>query len=313
MTIDNELAEQAVTVQGLTQDIIRDIFTGMNWAPDSWLRALFRPLAWPGAHRFAGLCYRFERRTAEAGIVAAMQGMLLHFAQSVEVSGAEQIPANGPLLVLANHPGTFDSILLPAMLRRDDLRIVAWGWPLLRRLPETSRHMIYATDDPHQRMAVFRSTIRHLQAGGAVLIFPTSDLDPDPDAQPGSVQALRRWSASIGLLLRQVPEARVEIAIMSGVLVPRFLRHPLARLPRSAKSRRTAAELLQMLQQLVVPSSLRVVPRLSFGRSLALAELNAAPDSAGIHEAIIAEAEAVLARHMAPPRSAPYRLPGRLL
>jgi hypothetical protein len=199
------------------------------------------------------------------------------------------------------------------MLGRDDLQILAWGWPLLRRLPETSRHMIYATDDPHQRMGVFRAAIRRLQAGDALLIFPTSDLDPDPDAQAGSVEAFQRWSTSIELLLRQVPETRVQIAIMSGVLVPKFLRHPLARLPKSVKSRRTVAELLQMLQQLMLPWSLHVVPRLSFGRALSFEELTRGLGPAGIHQGMITEAESVLARHMAPPRPAPLRLEGRPL
>jgi hypothetical protein len=307
------VTEQSVSVEALTHDIIEDVYTGLNWAPDSWLRPLFRPLTWLGAHQFAALCSRFDRRVAEAGIAAAMQSMLLHFARTVEVSGVEQVPPEGPLLVLANHPGTFDSIFVSAMLRRDDLQILAWGWPLLRRLPETSRHMIYATDDPHQRMGVFRSAIHRLRAGDALLIFPTSDLDPDPDAQTGSSEAFRNWSASIELLLRQVPNTRVQIAIMSGVLVPRFLCHPLARLPKSAKSRRTVAELLQMLQQLVFPSSLRVVPRLSFGKLLTFEELTRGLGVAGIHQGMIAEAEEVLAGHMAPPRPPRCRLEGRPL
>jgi hypothetical protein len=305
------MAKRSFSVATLRHDLIEDVCTGLNWAPGSWLRLVFRPLMWIGAHLFARLCYRFDREVGEAGIVAAMRGFLLHFARSVEVSGAELVPPEGPLLVLANHPGTFDSIFVSAMLGRDDLQILAWGWPVLRRLPETSRHMIYATDDPHQRMGVFRSAIRCLKAGEALLIFPTSDLDPDPDAQSGSVEALQNWSASIEMLLQQVPGARVQIAIMSGVLAPRFLRHPLARLPKSVKGRRTVAELLQMLSQLVASSSVRLVPRLSFGRPLTFEELTRGQGVAGIHRGMIAEAEAVLTVHMASPRPATCRLEGR--
>jgi Acyltransferase len=302
-----------VTVAALRNDLIEDVCTGLNWAPDSWLRRVFMPLMWIGAHLFARLCYRFDRRVGEAGIAAAMQGFLLQFARSVEVSGGERVPSEGPLLVLANHPGTFDSIFVSAMLGRDDLQILAWGWPVLRRLPETSRHMIYATDDPHQRMGVFRSAIDRLRAGDAVLIFPTSDLDPDPDAQADSEEAFQRWSTSIGMFLRQVPETRVQVAIVSGVLAPRFLRHPLARLPKSVKGRRTVAELLQMLQQLVLPWSLHLVPRLSFGRLLTYEELARTESSEGMHQAVIAEAEALLAMHLTPPRPAPRLLEGRPL
>ena len=302
---------QHVSVRTLRQNVIEDVYTGLNWAPDSWLRLVFKPLVWIGAHMFARLCSRFDHEVAESGIVSAMHKVLLHFTTTVEVSGAEQIPPAGPLLILANHPGTFDSMFVSAMLRRDDLQILAWGWPLLRRLPATSQHMIYATDDPHQRMGVFRTAIRRLQAGKALLIFPTSDLDPDPDAQPGSVEALQNWSPSIEMLLRQAPGARVQIAIMSGVLVPRFLRHPLARLPKSVKGQRTVAELLQMLQQLVLPRSLHMTPRLSFGRPMTLQELSRELNVPRIQQGIITEAETVLANHMAPPRPAPLQLEGR--
>jgi len=304
---------QLVSVPALRHDLIEDVYTGLNWAPGSWLRPLFRPLVWLGAHQFAKLCSRFDHEVAESGIVSAMYRMLLHFAKTVELSGADQVPPEGPLLVLANHPGTFDSIFVSAMLRRNDLQILAWGWPLLRRLPATSRHLIYATDDAHQRMGVFRAAIRSLKAGEALLIFPTSDLDPDPDAQTGSVEAFRNWSPSVEMLLRQVPGTKVQIAIMSGVLVPRFLHHPLARLPESVKGRRTVAELLQMLQQLVLPRSLQVVPRLSFGRPTTFEDLTADPGVPGIQQGIIAEAETVLAQHMSPPRPAPCRLEGRPL
>ena len=307
------MTAQHVSVPALTQNIIEDVYTGLNWAPGSWLRPLFRPLVWLGAHQFAKLCSRFDREVAEAGIVSAMHRMLLHFATTAEVNGAEQIPPEGPLLILANHPGTFDSIFLSAMLRRDDLQLLAWGWPLLRRLPATSRHMIYATDDPHQRMGVFRAGIRSLKAGEALLIFPTSDLDPDPDVQPGSVESFQHWSTSAEMLLRQVPGARLQIAIVSGVLAPRLLRHPLARLPNSVKGRRTVAELLQMLQQLVLPRSLQLVPRVTFGRLMTFEELTAGLGDLGNHQGIIAEAETVLAQHMTPPRPAPFRLEGRPL
>jgi hypothetical protein len=71
----------------------------------------------------------------------------------------------------------------------------------------------------------------------------------------------------------RLPEARVQIAIMSGVLAPRFLHHPLARLPKSVKCRRTVAALLQMLQPLAFPWSIRMVPRLPFGRLVTFADL----------------------------------------
>jgi hypothetical protein len=70
------------------------------------------------------------------------------------------------------------------------------------------------------------------------------------------------------------------------------------------------AELLQMLQQLVFPRSLQVMPRLSFGKLTTLEELTASLGVPGIHQGIITEAQTVLAKHMAPLRPAPLRLEG---
>jgi hypothetical protein len=62
-----------------------------------------------------------------------------------------------------------------------------------------------------------------------------------------------------------------------------------------------------------LPWSLHLLPRLSFGRLMTSDELTRTLDAAGIHEGIVAEAEALLTRHMAPPRPAPCRLQGRPL
>jgi 1-acyl-sn-glycerol-3-phosphate acyltransferase len=286
------------SVQSLRHHIIDDVCTGLGWAPDSRLRWLFMPLIWPGARQFAKVCSSFDRQVAEEGIAAAMRRVLTRFAQRVEVDGAEQIPAEGPLLVLANHPGTFDGVAISAVLGRNNLKILVWAWPLLCHLTATSDHMIFATSDPYQRMAVLHSVTNRLRGGDALLIFPTSDLDPDPDVQPGSAEALQRWSPSIGLILRRAPETRVLITIVSGVLAPKFLRHPLARLPKNVKRQRTVAEMLQMLQQLVVPRSLKLTPRVSFSKPLTLEELADGGGATGINRRVIAEAEAVLARHV---------------
>ena len=296
--VSNSMVLQAASVEALRRSTIEDVYTILGWAPDNLLRWLFLPLIWPGSHLFARGCSRFDNEVAQTGIAEAMSRMLPRFARKVQLNGAERIPREGALIVLANHPGTFDSMLLAATIRRDDLQVIAWEWPLLRRLSATSRHIIFASEDPHQRMGVVRTAISRLKAGDALLVYPTSDLDPDPDVQPGSKDALQRWSPSIELFLRQVPGAQVVVAIVSGVVAPNLLRHPLARLPKSAKRQRSVAELLQMLAHLAFPWTLALVPRLSFSSPLTLEELNGRNGPSGIHRAITDVAESLLASHM---------------
>lgn len=291
------MTAELTTVVTLRRHVINDICTGLGLSADNRLRKLCQPLIWLPSHQFAKLCAWFDNEIEQRGITAAMQRLLPRFARSVEVHGAEQVPAAGPLLVAANQPGTFDVVAISASLGRDDLQIMALGWPVLRHMPTFSRHLIFTTLDPHQRIGAVRSAIERLQAGDALLIFPTADLDPD--VLPGADAAIERWSPSLELFLRQVPETKVLPAVVSGVLSSKRLRHPLARIPRTAKGQRTVAEMLQMGQQMFFPWSFDLAPRATFGKALNVEELGASYGRSGVQPKIIEQAHALLATHMA--------------
>ena len=298
----------------LRDRILEDVFTALDrWAGKRarQARRLIMPLAWPSAHQFAKLFAGLDSEIAQRGIAQAMQGLLPRFARSVEVRGAEQVPAEGPLLVLANHPGTFDSVVVAASLGRDDLQIVALGWPVFRHLPSLSNHLIFTSMNPGQQISAVRDVIRRLQAGAALLVFPTADLDPDPDVQPGAEEALSAWSRSFELFLRKVPETQVLVAVVSGVVSPKILRHPLARLPRTQKGQRTVAELLQMGRHVLLPWDLGLAPRISFGQALNLHQLGSGDDASdSLRGNVIEQARALLAAHMNLPRTGAGARPG---
>jgi hypothetical protein len=81
-------------------------------------------------------------------------------------------------------------------------------------------------------------------------------------------------------MLRRVPQARLQVAIASGILMPKFLRNPLLRIRRQAAQRQKLAEVMQIGRQMLFPRSVQVDIHLSFGRRveptvLALDELMA--------------------------------------
>ncbi len=80
-------------------------------------------------------------------------------------------------------------------------------------------------DDDTLRANAVRRSIQHLKDGGAVLIFPSGQIDPDPAVLPGAREALEKWSKSIAIMLRRVPETRLVSAITSGVLHEKFTRY----------------------------------------------------------------------------------------
>lgn len=255
-------------VADLSQTVSQEIWKVLGLAPDSRLGALLYPLVSAPTRRFAELAAAFDHSVAELGFLEAVRGVLPRFLAGVEVSGHGHLPDRGPLMVVANHPGGADALAVAANLQRSDLKIVVSALPFIRSLPNAARHLIYTTLDPHQRMEVVRSSIRHLRQGGALLIFPRGVVEPDPAVLPGASESLADWSPSLGIIARAVPQLEIVNAIVSGVLARTSLRHPLTRLRREPRERQKLAEIVQVIQQLLFPRRPAIHARLSFGRPL---------------------------------------------
>lgn len=187
---------------------------------------------------------------------------------------------------------------IAANLPRDDLKIIVAGFPLFRNLPNASRQLIFT--DPHgdlgSNFPVIRSTIRHLQSGGSVLIFPSGKVEPDPSVLPGAIESLRTWSPSIELILRKIPHVKIQFTVVSGVLAPIFLRNPLINLMRRSRSPQAVAETLQVLTQMIFARGVRIRPVISFGIPKTMDELRQSDES--LHQSIISEEARLLAHHM---------------
>jgi hypothetical protein len=282
----------------LNSHITDEIFAAFGFGVDGWPRRLLWPLFWPPAQLAARLVGGVEQNVAQFGLAEAANRLLPRFVDGVEVKGAENIPGQGPLLVASNHPGAYDSVAIIANLPRADLKVVVSDIPLLRNLPALDRRVIYTFEGVHGRMTALRNMIRHLQDGGAVLIFATGFVDPDPAVLPGAEEKLADWSPSLELALQRVPEARVLPTIVSGVLSSASLGSPLLRIQKEAWRQRKLAEFLQVIQQLVFHRDYGLTPRISFGEPLTAKELAGRSPSGEVMPEIIAQARSLLARHM---------------
>lgn len=292
------MESQAELVRRLTHYITDQIFLAFGLSAQGWARRWFWPAVWPPAHAFSELAARFDQKVAEEGLSAAMRWLLPRFVRGLWLKGKENIPTEGPLLVVSNHPGTVDSVAIAATLPRPDLKIVATGIPFLKELPITRKHLIYATLDPHERMVTLRQSLQHLKEGGALLIFPSGRIDPDPLVLPGAEKALEHWSASVELLLRRLPQTRLLITMVSGVLEPGCMRNPLVRLRRLDWEQRRIAEFIQVIQQLLIPRRFSLIPRLSFGPPLQVSQLYEEARSGSLLTAVIQRARQVLSEHV---------------
>jgi 1-acyl-sn-glycerol-3-phosphate acyltransferase len=182
-------------------------------------------------------------------------------ARSVEVEGQENVVPEGPLLLVANHPGLADAIALFAATPRRDLRVIAAERPFLEALPNTSRYLIPVSEASPGRSGAVRAAARHLRGGGAILTFPGGEIEPDPAVLPGAAGALERWSGSLDLFARLVGDLTVVPAVVSGVLSPAALRNPLTLVRRRKKDREWLAATIQMM----MPALRNVTTRIAFG------------------------------------------------
>lgn len=286
-----------VTVADLRRAISREALVALGLPREGLLQTLLRPLVWPPAHRFARLAAEFDRRVAMNGLSEAARWALLLFVEGHEIYGADRVPRSGPLVVISNHPGSYDGLLIASALGRDDLKIPASDVPFLRHLVATAPHLIYTDtgSDIHARMAAARHSIRHLREGGALLLFASAQVDPDPAFLPGAQEELQRWSPSLSLFLRQVPETITVVSIVSGVLSPVCFNHPLTRLRKEQRLKQFLAEFIQVSQQVLFGRRFGLVPSVRFAEPLGAAKLGGGRDPQSTKVTLIATAERLLA------------------
>lgn len=284
------------TVPELRRAICEEILVAAGVPRTGPLQTLLRPLVWFPAQRFAGLVAEFDRRVALEGLTAAMRWLLPRFVVETRVHGLEHLPANGPLVVASNHPGSYDGLVIGSHLGRDDLGIPASDVPILRLVRATSRHLFYTHlgDDSHARISAVRESVRHLRSGGALLVYAAGKVEPDPAVLPGAREALRDWSGSLAWFLRQVPDAVLVVSIVSNVLDPGCLRSPVTYLRKEQRRKQFLAETVQLGQQVLLGRRFRLTPEVRFGKPLRAIDLGNGRDAEAARLAIIAEAERLL-------------------
>ncbi len=288
--------EQVADVEALTEYITDEIFRLFKQSPTSWARRTIGPLFRLPAHRFAQVSCNFDRNVAEYGWKEACIRLLPVFAQSFSAYNIENIPREGPLLITSNHPGTIDSIVISANIPRPDLKIVATGVPFMRGLKNAASHLIYTSVDAYGQMMVVRAAIRHLKEGGAVLIFPTGRIDPDPELSSDAPQELGRWSKSLELMLKYAPQSKVLLTVVSGVLSAQWRKNLIIRMMGDDHKQRSVAEFMQVIQQMLFPNSIHVTPRVTFSDPLTTDELS--HSSGGMLEGMVERARRLMEAHM---------------
>ena len=277
-----------------TEKIIDEIAYAVGIGRSGTVRRLLGPLFKRPASRFARIAARADAEVELSGISGGARCVLDDFGLSVSARGAASIPAAGPLLVVSNHPGGLDSLAILSCIPRKDVKVLLSDVAFTRAFSAARRYFIYVPPQARGRAAALRSSVDHLQAGGSLLVFAHGDVEPDPEVIPGAREALQGWSRSVEIMLGRVPETRLQAAIVSGVLSPKFIRSPIVRIRKSPARRQKLAEVLQLSRQMLFPRSVRTHVHISF----APVERETGSDGETLRGALIRTAGALLEDHL---------------
>ncbi|HDD62026.1 MAG: hypothetical protein DRI65_06000 [Chloroflexota bacterium] len=257
----------------LANDLVFELNKSLGFRKDGLAQPFLKPLVWKPMVRFSEMATIFEQRVVQEGWQKASAWFITHFVDKVKTLGAEHLPKEGPLVIAANHPGAYDSLVISSHIPRDDVKIISSDIPFVKKLPDTSKHMIFSSQNVHDRMSAARSALRHLKNGGTLLVFARGTMDPDPAFMTGSEVELTRWTSSLGLFMRNVPQTKLSVSLISGVISPKFINHPATLFRRGRVNKQRLAEFFQVMYQLLVPGRIMVSPNLSFGSPVTLDDL----------------------------------------
>jgi len=248
------------------EKIVDEICYALGVSRSGVMRRLLGPLFRSPARRFGRMAACADSEVRSSGLSGGARRILPELALKTTVRGAENVPDRGPLLVASNHPGAFDSLAIMSCVPRKDLKVVLSDVPFTRALSAAGQHFIYVPPDATGRVRALRASIDHLRRDGSLLTFPHGDVEPDPELGPGAAEAIQDWSPSIEIMLRRVPEIRLQVVISSGVLLPKFVHSPIVRIRKTAATRQKLAEVLQISRQMVLPQSVRTHVHISFAK-----------------------------------------------
>ncbi len=240
-SLDVRLAE--ISAQEMVEQL------GLGRLPSGLRHGLVHALSWASSRLGAALA-RFDEQIGTEGISQAAASTLRRLGATWEAAGPLP-PRTGPVLVVANHPGAYDALVLLAAMERNDVGILAANRSFLTAMPELRSHLLLLREEagPSGQIVGLRRAFSHLAAGHLVLHFPAGRIEPDPDFASRST-LLHDWRPGTATLARAAIQAGGTVvgALVSGVHSPRAKRHWVTRLVER-RGVTTVAPLMQIVSK----------------------------------------------------------------
>jgi Acyltransferase len=153
---------------------------GLGWdlVGDEGLEAYDDTTYWTESKSLSGVAKALsEAVNSSTSFAEVCMKMAPHIAKDVEVSGIDNIPTQGPLIVIKNHPCHFDSLLLGGVFgRRSDVRSLTKVSFLTDPLPDD--YVIRLRKEGARANPDDAYVLKtYLQAGGSLMAVPWGAMD----------------------------------------------------------------------------------------------------------------------------------------
>ena len=232
--------------------------------------------------QFADNMASFNLGLETDGLATAAATLCARYGGTVVAEGLERVPPDGPILLVSNHPGMFDTLGIFATIPRADIRAIARPQPLLGMLSSLESNLLMLPDEGAGRAGSLRQILQSLRAGGALLIYPAGHLEPEPMLVgrhglrgPAATETLGPWSSGVGTLVKLAARQGVPLKVVPtslvGVLSTSTWRWfgPLLRLRKTLRGREDLIAVLQVAFPGLGPTTIRV----TYGTPLEAAHL----------------------------------------
>jgi hypothetical protein len=189
--------------------------------------------------------------------------------------------------------------VISAHVSRPDYKVIIGEIPFFKNLPNVSRNAIFAPaqSDVSGRMQVVREIISHLKNNGTILIFARGGIEADPAFMPDADAEFRKWSRSLEIFIRKVPQTQVLVTMVSGVIAKSSMNHPITWFRKARPDRQRLAFMYQLIRQILGGREIfSLTPRVTFGE---LIRRSCANDTDHMLQTILMSAHRVLKMHMA--------------
>ena len=259
------------------QLVEEDLLTSFRFKLGSLPYRLMRSLFKKPILQLAEFLMQLDEHLSRNNVQSMAKLAVDRLASGLSLQGEPSIPAQGPVLVVANHPGWIDSFVALAGFTRPDVFFLAGAHPILENLPHFKQHLIFVDEQgTTNRAAAIRQVVEHLKAGKVVVIFPKGLLEPDPALIPGARKSILDWNDSIGIFLNKVPETVLQPMLISQMVHTRAWNHWVIKLFKEQRRRQQLAIILQFALSLRKKSGARwkVQPHVDFGEVLSAYDLS---------------------------------------